>query len=438
MNFYDTSWQIADLLDEGTSSVYLRTEPEVPDFTAADSFKIYVWNQRAGGEIDAAPDNIMRIGALFDETIFNRERVERLYVWNLKSFVAYHYFFVRKFVTPTNSVIDLKIIENFLGLKNTWPKNLIEAINRTKKIARHKNWQRLYLPIHQPLSLRVLPSIETTPLLNDETRKCHYPYYEIEGQINGRMNCYNKYAKSYIPHRMGADIKAVLKPRGYGLRFMVADFRHHEVGILQWLSGDENIKRIMDSGEDFYRVFYQEITGDPCNTEKKRAIAKSMFLPVMYGLGPKGLAKALGLAEATGVELYGRIKERFPQAMRWMWEKQQEAKQGIVLDYFGRPRKFEEGKPYLVRNFVVQGVAATACQEKLIEMYRTFDGESIRLAFSVHDGYGIICTVNAARDAYQTVKRVLESESKLCPGLKMKVEVKFGGKLDSMKELWRD
>ena len=441
MNLYDQAWQLTDLL-EGTDMVYLRCEPEVPDFTVRASFKIIVCrtmtpNQTRKVELKATPDNISNIIALCDETIFNKEHVKRLFVWGLKSLCTYFHAFNPKFVTPDNNIIDLKVIEGFLGVRKNRPENLVEALNRTKIAVQFKDWQEVYKLIHQPLSLRVLPSIETTPLLNDRSRKCEYPYYEIEGQINGRMNCLKKYANSYLPHNMGPDVRAELKPQGYALRFCTADFRHCEVNVLQWLSGDEILKEILDSGGDLHRRIYEIVTGNTCDTDKKRALSKKMFLPVMYGCGPKGLATNLDVSESVGAELCRRIYHSFPTATHWMQERQEEAKKGVVFDYFGRPRKFQEGKAYLFRNTSVQAVAATVCQEKLIELWKSLDGVA-RLAFSVHDGYGIVCEIPNAKQTYKIVKESLEAESNLCEGLKMKVEVKFGSRLSNMKVLWKD
>jgi DNA polymerase I-like protein with 3'-5' exonuclease and polymerase domains len=137
-------------------------------------------------------------------------------------------------------------------------------------------------------------------------------------------------------------------------------------------------------------------------------------------------------------ELLGRIKARFPTAYEWMRQRQEAAKVGPVEDYFGRPRAFEEGKAYLARNFSVQGVAATVCQEHLIELDKALPPEVGQVAYTVHDGFGLTVSVPKAREAYRLTKGVLEAESRLCPGLRMNVEIKFGAKLDAMKVLWKD
>lgn len=436
--FAETAWQIADLIS-GAKSVYLRTEPEYPDFTSKAAFKITVWNLKNRVEVEVDPSNILSIIGLFDHTIFDKDQIDHLYAWNFKALASYFRAFCPSpnFATPRNSLLDLKPIEGFLGIRKKPPENLVEAINRMKLAVQIKGWQRVYKDIHLPLSLRVLPSIEAAGLLNGQTRKTQHPCYDIEGQVNGRMNCQDKYVHCFLPHTMGPDVRALLKPEGYGWRYVTADYRCCEVVVLQWLSGDEVLRSLMDSGEDLHSKIYEIVTEDKCDTPTKRKASQRMFLPVMYGCGPKGLADNLGVNEAMAKELLNRIQRRFPTAINWMQSKQEEATKGVVCDYFGRPRKFAEGESYKARNFQVQSVAATFCQEHLIDLWKVMDGENVRLVFSVHDGYGMICKLEFAKKTYQLVKETLETESRLCPGLKIPVKVMFGGRLDDMRVLWK-
>lgn len=435
MNLNEIAGNISDLLS-GTNSAFLRMEPEILDFTEGAPRKIHISTIRGRLEFAVSPENILPLIGLFDATIFDPERVERLYCWNIKSLVSYAKYFISKFVTPKNNCIDLKPIEGFLGIRLTAPKNFAEAIDRTKQVVKRGGWHQVYKSIHLPLSLRVLPAIETTALLNSQSRKSEYPCYEIEGQTNGRLNCRKEFTRSYLPQTLGPDVKRVLRPKGYGLRFVTADYRHCEVTVLQWLSKDEKLFQILESGDDLHRRIYEIVTGDVCDTETKRNLSKKMFLPVMYGCGPKGLSSNMGVSESVAGELIGRIHSNFSTASKWMQEAQSQAKRGPVLDYFGRPRIFKNEEAYQARNFVVQAVAATVCQEKLIELYNTLE-EEINIIFSVHDGFALVAPTKKAKVAYQTIKKALESESRLCPGLQMNVEVKFGARLDEMKVLWK-
>lgn len=430
MNLQEISEKLAVLV-ENNKTVYVHTEPETLDFTSKEPGRIVVHGSKGFLKIEVDRKNARDIASLLSTFLFSKDFVSMLICWDIKSLVTYFKFCVTKFVTITSPVIDLKVIENFRGINKKRPVNLIEAVNRTNVLTKNPVWKPIYRSIHLPLLLRALPTIETTGLINEQERRPVFPYYEVEGQANGRMNCYKRFKHSFLPHNMGVEDKRILKPRGDNMRFMTADYRHCEVTVLQWLSGDEKLKAILESGKDLHRVIYEQITEDACDTPQKRASSKKMFLPVMYGCGPSGLADNLGVNEVAAGELIRRIKVGFSTAWEWMLEQQSRAAtQGWLEDILGRRREFEE--PYKARNFAVQGVAATVCQEKLIALQKTLD-KTASVAFSVHDGFGFVVGAGSERSNYDKVKEVLESESKICPGLSMKVEIKLGVQLDAMK-----
>ena len=74
----------------------------------------------------------------------------------------------------------------------------------------------------------------------------------------------------------------------------------------------------------------------------------------------------------------------------------------------------------------------------MIELFNAFQGKKTYLCFYIHDAFGLVTTIPDARDSYLLTKQVLESESKLCPGLSVKVKIKFGAKLSPMKVIWKD
>ena len=267
------SSQISELL-KNNRVLFLRTVPESPDFTNNSKFKVIVSGYEESVELEVYSNQLIDLIGLFDATIFDKSNVDILYVWNIKSLATYFHFKTGKYFTPNLLFYDLKIIENFFNIRKNIPNNLEESINRMNVFSKHKNWQMVYKNIHMPMSLRVLPSIESTPILDEESKKPVYPYYEIEGQTNGRMNCYNKFANCYLPHNMGFETKSILKPRGYNMLFASSDFRHCEVTVLQWLSDDPRLLQLLESGEDLHQSIYEIITGDSCNSDVKRNISK--------------------------------------------------------------------------------------------------------------------------------------------------------------------
>lgn len=431
-DLYSAACSLSDNLSD---KAYLWVEPETLDFTVHAEGKIII-ESRGRVEIDVNRDNVANVAGLLQATVFDKTVVPMLFCYNIKPLMTYFRYYLQRDTIPSTSVIDLKIIENFLNLNRKRPENLAEVVNRSKALSQYKSWAAVYKKIHLPFAFKVLPSIETTPLLDEADKLSKYPYYEIEGQTNGRLNCLKKFHRAYLPHNLGPDQRQTLKPRAYGHLFMLADYKHCEVTVLQWLSKDEVLKEIINSGEDLYSVAYRIITGDECDTPRKRDISKIMLLRVMYGLGAKGLSAELSIANEKGVELVNRIQRKFSVASQWMQKQQDIAQQrGHIVDYFGRPRRFEDGKFYLARNFAVQGVAWTACAEKVIQLQNALKETDARICFTVHDGYVLTSPYEEAKKVYMIVKETLESESTMCPGLNMKVEVKYGKRLSEMKPI---
>jgi hypothetical protein len=431
----DKALLLTDIMD-GVRTAYLWCEPEVIDFTIHATGKVCIQTAKGRVDLELQRETAWKVLGLLSATVFSKDYTDTLLTWNLKSLLSYFRFYGSKWIVPTSGIVDLHIIENFHNLNKRRPENLSEAINRLKVVSVDKGWVPLYKAIHKPLMLKVLPALETTAILNQQTKTPQFPYYEIEGQSHGRMNCLKKYKYGYLPINMGKDLKQVLIPKGYGITFLAADYRSCEVGVLQWLSKDEKLKQIIESGADLHSSIFQIVTEGSCDTEEKREKSKRMFLPVMYGCGPEELARNLSISAGLGKELCRRIHYHFKTASEWMASIQKQAeKLGSIRDHFGRLRHFAPEKVYLARNFVVQAAAATFCQEKLIDLFNALENTSTRLCFVVHDGYGMTCPIKEAPVAFKIVKQALESESRLCPGLKVGVKIKFGSHLHPMKEV---
>lgn len=425
-----------EIQDSLASSMYFYLEPDFLDYTNDQSGTIVI-EGKTKVELNLNKKNVLSIVGLLQRTIFDKEIVKVLYCYNVKSFFSYVRYYLNKEIVPTNSLVDVHIIDSFLNKKPIKPANLAEVVAKARSLAENKSWGKVYTKIHLPLAIKVLPYIESTPLVDQADRLSKHPYYEIEGQSNGRLNCYKRFKRSYLPHNLSEPQLENLRVRtSDDFSFLIADFKHCEVNVLQWLSKDEVLKEILLSGVDVYSVIYRIIFGTECKTLEQRTLSKRVFLPVMYGLGGRGLAKSLNCPEHQGVDLVNRIYRKFPSASKWMSNQQQLAKQQKwTVDYFGRPRRYEKEDYYLARNFAVQGVAATVCAEKAIQLYSRIQDKGINFHYTVHDGYILSCKTKDIISTCEIIKNELELESKLCPELKFSVDIKYGQKLNDLKNL---
>ncbi len=416
----DFAYQLS-LLTDKAYCVY--TEPDVLDFTSIKQFRFVVLSQKLKISAVIDKENLPLLIGVLKQNLFSKDAI---FLWyDQKSFNSYCLYHIKKI--PDFKAFDLKVIESFCRIEKKKPENLLEAINRLKACT---GWKSIYNQLHTHLINEVIPKIETTGLLNIETRQAEFPYYEIEGQQNGRLSAYKMFEKCFLPHTMSEETKQCLKPRNNEI-FIYADIKSCEVKTLQWLTKDPILTNIVNSNLDIYKQMYELITTDECNSDHKRKLSKDMVLPVIYGCGAKTLTEILKLSLDECKDLISRTKRVFNHAFDWLDNIQYKAAEGKITDLFGRERDFTK-EPYKARNFMVQGTAATVCQEKLVELSRNLKNFG-KLCFTLYDGYGIVCPIKNVKETIQITKTTLETESKICAGLQYACEVFFGKDLFTIK-----
>lgn len=244
------------------------------------------------------------------------------------------------------------------------------------------------------------------------------------------MKCHKVFQDSFMPHTMRLEEKEQLCG-DYEDVFLYLDFKHQEVSILQWLSNDPVLGEILDSGRDLYEAIWENITGLEATPEGRQK-CKSVFLPVVYGLGPTGVAERLKISGKSGKILYDRIHKTFPVSMYWV-ANQQSDEDGIALDHFGRRRHMEQ--EYKVRNYVVAAPASLICMHKLVKLHEGL-GNLGKLAFHLHDGYCILTNRNNLRSTSETAKRILETDDEqFYPHLKLSTACQAGTTLATLKSI---
>jgi DNA polymerase I-like protein with 3'-5' exonuclease and polymerase domains len=207
-----------------------------------------------------------------------------------------------------------------------------------------------------------------------------------------------------------------------------------EVSVLQWLSDDPALGRILRGKKDVYEQIWCKATGLK-RDDNSRDNGKSTFLPVVYGLGPKGLAKRLEKREDLAAWIINSYYKTFPKAFQWL-RQQTLDEEGYAADYFGRKRWFDEENIYKSRNFLVQAPANIICLKKLITLRESIK-DFAKLAFHLHDGYCILVKNTDWKKAYLKATESLETEDKLFPNLRLTTSCEAGVTLKSLKPISR-
>lgn len=406
---------------EGVGSVYLRFEPELPDFTVHAPGILKVASARGEVEIAFDRDNIAWIAALLDVAVFTEGMV--ILAWNFKNLVTYTRHHARRSREYLGRIIDLKLIEGFMSRRHPAPSGYADAMSRAIEMSKDQAWRRVYDTINLPLASTVVPALECEGIVDVANRRIAYAHYEIDRSSSGRMIC-QTLARGYSPHKIGDSPD--YKPRGDDEMFVYLDYRSMEVCMIRWLSGDVALGDIIDSGSDVYAGAWTRIAGDA----EQPTAWKSTFLALFYGMGAEEMGRRHGWSTVIAREVILRAHLAFPAAFDYVLDAQDRARHAPVRDYFGRPRDLI-AEPYKARNHVIQSPASVVCMEKLILLHSNVP-EPARLAFSVHDGYALFCDVRALREVVGALVPLLESESSLCPGLRIRVSAKAGPRLNKM------
>ncbi len=406
--------------------LFLKTEPELEDFTRPFPGKLLIYGGKRVLTVYLQDKNdISNIFHQLRETVFS-DGMTTIF-WNLKNLMSFFRFHVPKNVDINSKVLDLKLIEGFLGIKQPPPESLTEALRRLNPYITNEDAKNIHSKIHKPLALQVIPAMETyTGVIDTSINKYVYPSYEIEGQTFGRLNCYKSFDNCITPMNMGDDRKELLKLHGEKQFFIIFDFRHMEVSMLQWLTKDPALKRAMEDYDDLYKGIYHIVFKQECDTEGKREVIKNLFLPIMFGMYPEEGSQIAAVRSA--------IKDNFKVSWDFMETHHKQAKvEPLAKDYFGRPRSFNE-KPLSVRGFNVQSPSAVFCQEKLIELYNSLNNYG-SLIYSIHDGYVLVANQENLNRVVVNGLKALQSESKMCKGLRLRVSCSLGVRLTQMKQI---
>lgn len=332
-----------------------------------------------------------------------------------------------------NQVYDLSLVSSYLGVSASRPENFRDAVSLLKRLMSDPLWKKFYpyyAAIYVPMFSTVLPEIETGCLVDNRKKRCVYPTYVIEGQVNGRLKALKLNSASYNPHSIGEEERSNLRPRGYDEAFVYLDYRNMEVAVLQWLSGDPVLASILESGRDLYKEIWRKITRQE-PTDSHRKLCKNIFLPVVFGQGRASLAKKLGSSEEFSARLIDSLVSTFPVAFDWV-DAQSPDGNNTAIDVFGRRRTFEDQKLYKIKNFCIQSPASMICLRKLVKLHEALAGKA-SIGFHVHDGYCVLCDKKNIASICELGTEVLEEDDDMFPGLALKTTCKFGQNFNDLE-----
>lgn len=399
--------------------LYFCCQPEIIDFTNDYTGNLCFYGKNESMFIPMPNKTELRTFVpLLVGHVFSKRSV--VLTWSIKNLFSYFFHRLQRNYDfdYTSKIIDIQCAEKFSAKKEEMPTKFPDAAKRAASSVSLCN--KIHEFIHIPLSMKVVPKMETHGLLNQYDKKLSYLCYEIEGQKHGRMNSSiigNKFIN--LPSLSHWQKKAISP--GQDKKFIIADFKAAEVRVLAALSGDVKLNKIIESGKDIYATI-----GLLCGSIGRKEV-KASFLPYVYGASIELIAELLNISFDNAKMICDLYHSHFSNAFAFVEDAHKKAEKGDFVDYFGRKRHYGE-KPHVARNASIQGPAAIIYQEKLIKV------SCQELVGTVHDGYYFAVSNKDLREMSIDISEKLESPSELLPNLRLSVDLKVGNVMGNVQE----
>ena len=211
---------------------------------------------------------------------------------------------------------------------------------------------------------------------------------------------------------------------GEGKKIISADYSQIELRLIAEISGEENMIKAFQNGEDIHASTAAKLFGIPLEevTKTQRSQAKTVNFGIIYGQGAFALAEQTGLSRTEAKQLIDSYYETYPKLKIWMAEQVQKARElGYVETLFKRKRHLKDinsanfvVKAHAERNAVnapIQGSAADIIKIAMINIDKVFERENLKtkMLLQVHDELVFEAPTEEVEVATYLIKTEMES-----------------------------
>jgi len=230
-----------------------------------------------------------------------------------------------------------------------------------------------------------------------------HPSVLLHGTVTGRPSYRNPPLQT-LPkeHKVGkyAKIREMFSATNDDYVIVEADYSRAEIWMAYAYCKDPQM--LEDLKGDVHRQVAAAAFGKKPEdvTDAERHAAKTITFGIMYGRGPKALAKQIGYTEQEAYRFVRNWFNRYPKYEEWFKRTRKEAEEnGEIVSLTGRKRRF-----YLVYgdkaykalnqavNFGIQSTSSDVCISAVIYLHNALKQYDSYVLFSVHDS--IIFEVN--------------------------------------------
>ncbi|MEX0621990.1 MAG: DNA polymerase I [Candidatus Woykebacteria bacterium] len=275
-----------------------------------------------------------------------------------------------------------------------------------------------------------------------------HTHYHADTTRTGRLSSKNPNLQN-IPARgeWGDKIRsAFITPKGSVL--LSADYNQIELRVMAHMSGDKELKRVFEAGEDIHTQAAAAAFNKKLKevTKEDRRVAKIINFGIMYGISPFGLAKQLKIEHGEAREIIERYFSRFPAVKEWMGTTLRDAyEKGFVETLGGFKRYVLEMRSNnqtvrklgerIAVNSPIQGTAADIIKKAMVEIFNTPQilNDKSKMILQVHDELVFEVPEKELKQTAKMVKEIMEDCFKL--DVPLVVELKSGKNWGQMKSL---
>mgnify|MGYP002586522980 FL=1 len=235
----------------------------------------------------------------------------------------------------------------------------------------------------------------------------------------GRLSSTNPNLQN-IPTRSeeAKDIKSAFIP-SEGNVLVSADYSQIELRLLAHMSGDEQLIKAFNEGDDIHAITAAQILGKSVSevTQAERRDAKAVNFGIIYGISGYGLAENLSIPQYKAKEFIANYFTMHPKVREFMDGCVKSARErGYSLTMLGRRRNLSDlnASNYMVRssaermamNTPLQGSAADIIKLAMLGVEKRLASMKSKMILQIHDEL----IIDAAADEAEEVKKILSYE----------------------------
>jgi len=271
-----------------------------------------------------------------------------------------------------------------------------------------------------------------------ETGRIHASFHQTV-TATGRLSSSEPNLQN-IPIRTeeGREIRSAFVPEE-GWLLLSADYSQIELRVLAHFSGDPQLQEAFAADEDIHARVAAQIAGVPLEkvTPEMRRAAKAVNFGVIYGQGPVGLARSLGIPERQAADFIDDYFKQYPGIEGFLRKILAECREtGYAKTILGRRRAISGIREGAGRqrnlaertavNTVIQGSAADLIKKAMLAVFRRMNslGLTARLLLQNHDELIFEVPPHELRRLAEIVNE--EMSQAVAMSVPLKVELKAG------------